>query len=105
MKLRKVLLWTVGIIAGWLLVGCGPSAEEKRAMDLAKEDSIAAANQAVLTTGVPLTTETALSCVKLIATTKTDLHWTSSIEVFMVGGDTIIVVNSPGCDNIAVIKK
>ncbi len=45
MKIRKVLLWITGIAAGYLLSGCGPSAEEMAAQAQAVKDSIAAVKE------------------------------------------------------------
>ncbi len=96
-----LIIFIIGIVLV-MLFGCGLSAEEKAVIAKAKLDSITdyqgppAADLIVAPTA---------SYIRLLSTTKANLSWTSGVEVFLVGSDTIIVVTSPGCDNVTVIKK
>lgn len=56
MKVRKILLWITGIAAGYLLSGCGPSAEEMAAREQVKQDSIAQATLDAVTKPIATTT-------------------------------------------------
>lgn len=106
----KRLILTLNLFFGTLflvivtaLVSCGPTDEEKAATEKTKQDSIAAYNSTP--PSADLIAAPTASYVRLLSTTKQNQMYTSGVEVFLVGSDTVIVITSPGCDNVVAIKK
>jgi len=98
-----LIIFIIGIVIV-MLFGCGPSAEERVAMEKAKQDSIEAFNSSE-SSGQLLQVATPVEQTYIKCIAKDYEGHISNVDVYLIGADTFVVATGMNGNGVTMIKK
>lgn len=101
--LASIAYWLM-FTSMWMLTSCGPSAEERAAMEKAKQDSIANF-QTDEASGQLIPSQEVEKQVYIKCIAKDYDGHISNVDVYLIGADTFVVVTGLNGNGVTMMKK